>query len=65
MLDWQRIRMKFLSWSHCWLTLFLLALGVSGARAQMPVLGAVGSHDPSTMIKNGVSYFVYSDGQGY
>ena len=30
----------------------------------MPVLGSFGSHDPSTMIKNGASYFVYSDGQG-
>ena len=34
------------------------------ASAQLPVLGTVGSHDPSTMIKNGASYFVYSDGQG-
>ena len=48
-----------------WLALLLSLPGLAiRAQAQLPVLGTVGSHDPSTMIKNGASYFVYSDGQG-
>jgi len=33
-------------------------------RAQMPVDGDYGSHDPSRMIKEGTNYFIFSDGQG-
>ncbi|MBW8863945.1 MAG: family 43 glycosylhydrolase, partial [Verrucomicrobia bacterium] len=32
--------------------------------AQIPVLGSNLSHDPSTMIRDGTTYFVYADGQG-
>jgi len=32
--------------------------------AQLPVYGDSGSHDPSTLAKDGSTYFIYSDGQG-
>ena len=56
--------MKFLTLQFFRLAFIALALGCPRAGAQLPVLGANGSHDPSTMIKNGTGYFVYSDGQG-
>lgn len=56
--------MQFPNPPFSWLALILLALGVSGARAQMPVYGASQSHDPSTMIRDGTKYFVFGDGQG-
>jgi arabinan endo-1,5-alpha-L-arabinosidase len=42
----------------------LLFFGPSRGLAQIPVLGANASHDPSTMIRDGTTYFVYADGQG-
>ena len=53
--------------AHCLFWILLMAaavLGAGQATAQLPVYGASGAHDPSTMIKDGTSYFIYSDGQG-
>ncbi len=50
-----------------WLTLLASALWLGGsavARAQLPFYGYYYLHDPSTLIKNGSSYFIYGDGQG-
>ena len=50
-----------------WLTLVVAALWLGGlavARAQLPFYGNYYLHDPSTLIKNGNSYFIYGDGQG-
>ena len=56
--------MNFPSSTRIRIALILLALGIAGARAQMPFTGSYFLHDPSTMIKSGSSYFIYGDGQG-
>ena len=56
--------MSFLLQKILRLAVISLALGVGGARAQMPFFGSYYLHDPGTMIKSGNSYFIYGDGQG-
>ena len=63
MLDYRTL-MKFLARQSFSLVLISCALSCCSVRAQMPVLGSSGSHDPSTMIKDGTHYYVFSDGQG-
>jgi hypothetical protein len=41
----------------------LLTLGASSP-AQMPVLGNWGAHDPSTMLKDGSRYYLFTTGSG-
>jgi hypothetical protein len=42
----------------------LVALAVTSAPAQEPITGNVWAHDPSTMIKNGSRYYIFTTGSG-
>jgi arabinan endo-1,5-alpha-L-arabinosidase len=46
------------------LTVKLAALCAGQATGPFPAYGATGSHDPSTLLKDGAKYFIFSDGQG-
>ncbi|TAK90682.1 MAG: hypothetical protein EPO07_20340, partial [Verrucomicrobia bacterium] len=41
-----------------------LLIFAASASAQLPVLGSTGAHDPSTMIKDGSRYYVFTTGSG-
>jgi len=47
-----------------WLWLGLLMLIAPAGWAQLPVLGNSGAHDPSTMIKDGTRYYIFTTGKG-
>ena len=42
----------------------LLAQGSTVSNAQMPIYGNWGAHDPSTMIKDGARYYIFTTGSG-
>jgi hypothetical protein len=44
--------------------LILLAFGLVVTRAQMPIYGDYWAHDPSTMIKDGSRYYIFTTGKG-
>jgi glycosyl hydrolase family 43/concanavalin A-like lectin/glucanase superfamily protein len=47
-----------------WLCNTCLFICVRNGSAQEPILGSTGVHDPSTMIKSGSRYYVFSTGTG-
>lgn len=46
-----------------WLSLLIMAFAPA-AMAQEPVMGNYWAHDPSTMIKNGTRYYIFTTGSG-
>jgi arabinan endo-1,5-alpha-L-arabinosidase len=51
------------SWKSLALTLGL-TVWAAPARAQFPIVGNTGAHDPSTMVKDGSRYYVFTTGSG-
>ena len=45
-------------------TILMVLATVSSSSAQMPIFGNYGAHDPSTMIKDGSRYYVFTTGSG-
>ncbi len=59
-----RRRVNFARTIVCGVALLALALAAASARAQTPLHGSLGIHDPSTIIKHGNRYYMFGTGEG-